>query len=47
LTLKPFRRFLLLAFGLCLITRPLFAWLECFLVTLPTRQWRLVIFARA
>jgi hypothetical protein len=45
--LKPFLRFLLLAFGLCLITRPLFAGVECFLVTVPTRQWRLVILARA
>src|SRR5213595_760191 len=47
LTLKPFLRFLSLAFGFCLITRPLFASLECFLVTVPTRQCRLVIRVRA
>ena len=47
LTLKPFGRFLPLAFGICLITRPLFARDECLLLTLPTRQWRDLIRAFA
>src|SRR5439155_23284460 len=47
LALKPLARFLLPAFGLCLITRPLFVALECFFVILPTPQWRLRIFALA
>ena len=47
LTLNPFGRFLLLAFGLCLITRPLFAGLECFLVILPTPQCRFRSFVLA
>src|ERR1043166_177918 len=47
LTLKPFGRFLPLAFGICLITRPLFAREECLLLTLPTRQWRDLIRAFA
>src|ERR1041384_7154379 len=40
LTLKPFGRFLPLAFGACLITRPRLRALECFLVTVPARQCR-------
>src|SRR5437764_3198971 len=47
LTLKPFARFLALAFGLCLITRPRFAALETRLLILPTPQWRFRIFALA
>ena len=46
-TLKPFFRLLLLAFGCCWITRPLFAGEERFLVISPTRQCRLVILTRA
>ena len=46
-TLKPFLRFLLPAFGCCLVTRPFIPRLECLRVMWPTPQCRFLTFARA